>query len=56
MAKANAMPRKRAKKADAAQFEQFIETARKRDLDESLEDFAARFRKIVPPKAGDQAT
>jgi hypothetical protein len=51
MAEANTTPKKRLKKADPAQFERFIEAARKRGLDESLEDFAARFRKIVPRKA-----
>jgi hypothetical protein len=50
MAEADATPKRRSKKANPAQFERFIEAARKRHLDESLEDFAARFRKIVPPK------
>jgi hypothetical protein len=37
-------------RTDPAEFERFIEAARKRGVDETLEEFAARFRKIVPPK------
>jgi hypothetical protein len=58
MAKAHATPKKHIfslhsgrKRTDPGQFKRFIEAARKRGVDESLEDFAARFRKIVvPPK------
>jgi hypothetical protein len=35
------------KRTDPAQFERFIEAARKRGVDESLEDFAVKFRKTV---------
>jgi hypothetical protein len=37
------------KKSDPEQFQRFIEAARKRDMSETLEDFAVRFGKIVPP-------
>jgi hypothetical protein len=43
VAKAGKKPKKRAKRTDPAQFERFIEAARKRRVDESLEDFAAKF-------------
>jgi hypothetical protein len=35
---------------DGEQFRRFLEAARKRSMDESLEDFAARFGKSAPPK------
>jgi hypothetical protein len=37
-------------RTDPAEFERFLEAARKRGPDETLEEFAARFLKIVPPK------
>jgi hypothetical protein len=44
VAKADTKQKKRAKKrTDPAQFARFIEAARKRGVDESLEDFAAKF-------------
>jgi hypothetical protein len=56
MAKADAKPIKRPKRTDPAQFARFIEAARKRRFDESLEDFAAKFFQDRAAKAGDQAT
>jgi hypothetical protein len=50
MAKVVAKRKKRPGRTDPAQFKRFIEAARKRGVDETLEEFAARFRKIVPPK------
>ena len=50
MEKPAAKPKKKAKKADKDQFERFKETARKVGVNESLEDFQVKFRKIVPPK------
>jgi hypothetical protein len=50
MAKVVAKRKKRPGRTDPAQFERFIEAARKRGVDETLEEFAARFLKIVPPK------
>ena len=35
---------------DAEQFQRFLEAARKRSMNESLEDFAAKFGKNMPPK------
>lgn len=43
VAKADTKQKKRAKRTDPAQFKRFIEAARKRGVDESLEDFAAKF-------------
>ena len=43
VAKADTKQKKRAKRTDPAQFERFIEAARKRGVDESLADFAAKF-------------
>jgi hypothetical protein len=43
MAKADAKPKKRPKRTDPAQFERFIEAARRRGVNESLEDFAVKF-------------
>jgi hypothetical protein len=56
MAKTDAKPNNRRKRTDPAQFERFIEAARKRGVDESLEDFAVKFFKNRAVKAGDQAT
>jgi hypothetical protein len=50
MAKAAAKQAAEPTRDDAEQFQQFLEAARKRSMDESLEDFAARFGKSVPPK------
>lgn len=51
MAEPDAKPIKWPIRADPEQFERFLEAARKRSVDESLEDFAARFFKVrVPPK------
>ena len=47
MAKADA---KRGKRTDKEQFERFVAAARKAGVNESMEDFQVRFRKIVPPK------
>jgi hypothetical protein len=47
MAKADAKPKKRPKRTDPAQFERFIEAARRRGVNESLEDFAVKFQKTV---------
>jgi hypothetical protein len=49
MAKAVAS-KKRPKKNDKEQFERFKEAARKLGVNESLEDFTVKFRKIVAPK------
>jgi hypothetical protein len=49
MAKAVAK-KKRPKKNDKEQFERFVATARKLGVNESMEDFQVKFRKIVPPK------
>jgi hypothetical protein len=56
MAKVVAKRKKRPGRTDTAEFERFMEAARKRGLNETLEEFAVRFRKIVPPKrrANDQ--
>jgi hypothetical protein len=50
MTKLDARRKKEAKGSDPEQFQRFIEAARKRDMNESLEDFAARFGKGPPPK------
>jgi hypothetical protein len=50
MANADAKPNNRRKRTDPAQFERLIEAARKRGINESLEDLRRSFRKIVPPK------
>ena len=49
MAKAAAKPKKK-KRTDKEQFERFVQTARKLGVNESMEDFEVKFRKIVPPK------
>ena len=50
MTRLNAKRKKVPKEIDPEQFQRFIEAARKRDMNESLEDFAARFGKGPPPK------
>jgi len=50
MEKVAAKQKKRPKKTDPEQFERFLTAARNRGVNESLEDFAVKFRKIVPPK------
>ncbi len=48
---AKAAAKKKAKKTtDKEQFERFKEAARKLGVNESMEDFTVRFRKIVRPK------
>jgi hypothetical protein len=54
MAKAVKQKRK-PKLTDKAQYERFVETARKLGVNESMEDFQAKFRKIVPPKNSRQS-
>jgi hypothetical protein len=49
MAKA-AASKKRPRKTDKEQFERFVQAARKIGVNESMEDFEVKFRKIVPPK------
>jgi hypothetical protein len=49
MAKA-APKKKNQKKTDKEQFERFVAAARKHGVNESMEDFQVKFRKIVPPK------
>jgi hypothetical protein len=46
----HAAKRKSEPKSDPEQFQRFIEAARKRGMNESLEEFAVRFGKSVPPK------
>jgi hypothetical protein len=50
MAKAVAKQKRSNKKTDKQQFERFAEAARKLGVNESMEDFQVKFRKIVPPK------
>jgi hypothetical protein len=50
MAKATAKRETEPKTDDAEQFQRFLEAARKRGMNESLEDFAARFGKNASPK------
>jgi hypothetical protein len=50
MAKAAVKQKKPNKKTDKQQFERFVAAARKLDVNESMEDFQVKFRKIVPPK------
>jgi hypothetical protein len=56
MAKAETKLIMRPRRTDPEQFERFIAAARKRGVDESLEDFAAKFFQDRAAKAGDQAT
>jgi hypothetical protein len=51
MAKADTKLIMRPKRTDPEQFERFIAAARKRGVDESLEDFAVKFfQDRVPPR------
>lgn len=50
MAKAIVKRKAKPKKNDKEQFERFKEAARKLGVNESMEDFTVRFRKIVPVK------
>ena len=50
MAKVVAKRKSAPKRPDPKQFRRFLEGARKRGMNESLEDFAARFGKSVRPK------
>lgn len=50
MAKAAARQKKKQKRTDKEQFARFIEAARKHGVNESMEDFEVKFRKIIPPK------
>jgi hypothetical protein len=50
MAKADTKLIMRPKRTDPEEFKRFMEAARKRRFDESLEDFAVKFFKIVPPR------
>jgi hypothetical protein len=49
MAKADAK-RKTPKMTDKQQFERFVATARKLGVNESMEDFEVKFRKIIKPQ------
>jgi hypothetical protein len=53
--KATKQPRWR-KKTDKEQFERFVAAARKLGVNESMEDFQVKFRKIVPPKQAAKKT
>jgi hypothetical protein len=50
MTKIVAKRKREPKGSDPERFQRFIEAARKRDMNESLEDFAVRFGKSAPPK------
>jgi hypothetical protein len=50
MEKAGAKQKKPRKKTDKEQFERFVATARKLGVNESMEDFTVKFRKIVSVK------
>jgi hypothetical protein len=54
MAKVAAKPKKK-KRTDKEQFERFVATARKLGVNDSMEDFQVKFRKIVPPKKGSRS-
>jgi hypothetical protein len=45
-----AVKKKKAKRTDKEQFERFVQAARKHGVNESMEDFQVKFRKIVPPR------
>jgi hypothetical protein len=49
MAKA-AAKKKKPKRTDKEQFARFVEAARKHGVNDSMEDFQVKFRKIVPAK------
>ena len=55
MAKAGAKKKRPPKKTDKHQFERFVATARKLGVNESMEDFTVKFRKIVPPRKSKEA-
>ena len=50
MAKGTGKREAEPKKDDDPQFQRFLDAARKRGMNESLEDFAARFGKSAQPK------
>lgn len=50
MAKAAAQKKKKPKRTDKEQFERFVQAARKHGVNESMEDFTVKFRRIVPAK------
>jgi len=50
MEKAGAKQKKPPRKTDKQQFERFVETARKLGVNDSMEDFQVKFRKIVSSK------
>ena len=50
MERAVAKQKKQPKKTDKEQFERFVAAARKLGVNESMEDFQVKFRRIVPPK------
>jgi hypothetical protein len=50
MGKAGEKQKRTPKTTDKRQYERFVETARKLEVDESEEAFDQVFRKIVPPK------
>jgi hypothetical protein len=51
MAKAVAK-KKKPRRTDKEQFERFVQAARKHGVNESMEDFQVKFRKIIPPACG----
>ncbi len=50
MEKASAKQKKRPKNKDDKQFARYVEAARKLGVNESMEDFQVKFRKMVPPR------
>jgi hypothetical protein len=51
MGKAGQKQKKRPKRTDKQQFERFVATARKLGVNDSMEDFTVKFRRIIPPKS-----
>lgn len=47
---AKAAAKRKPKRTDKEQFARFVEAARKHGVNESMEDFEVKFRKIVPPR------
>ena len=47
--------KKRPKRTDKEQHGRFVQAARKLGVNESMEDFTVKFRKIVPPRASARA-
>jgi len=45
-----AQKKRKPKRTDKEQYERFVVAARKLGVNESMEDFQVKFRKIVPPK------